>query len=191
MSLKDRNRRRIKLNAFVVVVLSPFLFGCGDDFKKQCLTELELIEKQAQEIHQQAFDTLVPHKDQETIASVVHTLQKIKDNYQEDTIAYELAKTLDAYKEVELALTINEGNIAKAKQAISESIESIQNLQHDIEKGVNDRTAYPEYIQFEQEKLEKIEELLNYYITTSKTYQQRYDTLHSEVNQFSLDLIKN
>ena len=94
-----------------------FLMACGNESKQNHLQEVNKMEAVLDSLHVLAFNTSSSSMSQDDlITSVQNTLQNLKKNYNSDTIDYELAKKLDAYKEIENALSINTGNLAKAKQ---------------------------------------------------------------------------
>ncbi|HTO36114.1 MAG TPA: hypothetical protein VL021_02015 [Brumimicrobium sp.] len=177
----------MKSRLTLMFLVFSFLAGCGNDAKKEYLMQIDQLESQLDSLHKVIFNS-ESDRNAEIIASVKKTLQTIKEGYHSDTIEFDLAKKLDSYKEIETALSTNSGNLAKTKQAVLETQKSLGDLKHDIDNGVNNRSEYDGFIEFEKNKLSDITKLWDYYTETSNEYQKRYDTLHSYVYDYSLSL---
>lgn len=181
-----------KRNLYGLILLNAFLLmSCGNESKKNQMQEIIAMEVALDSLHNVAFNTDSNRVSQDSlILTVQETLERLKKSYNADTIDYEHAKKLDAYKEIEDALSINSGNLAKAKQAIEDTQKKVDALGHDISKGINDRNSYQSFINFEKDKINEIENILNYYLEKHDEYKARYDSLHPIVMQLIEDLKK-
>lgn len=168
------------------------LVACADEHQKEYLMKVEELSTSVETLEKEIItiqkDREENKTDQEIIEIVQSTLQSIKENYNSDTIELDLAKKLDAYQEIEEALSVNSGNFAKTKQAINEIKESLNNLHHDIEKGVNDRASYQRFIDFETEKIDNIQKILAYYKEQADSYISKFEELHPEIENFNENL---
>ncbi len=162
---------------FILLIAMTTLYSCKNKDRENYIQEIDEMSATLDSLKIIAYNT-TGQSIQPISQSVHQTVQQIKQNYNADTIDLQTAKKIDAYKEIESAISINSGNLAKAKQAIPEVQQKIEDLKHDIENGVNDRDKYQEYIAFEKSKIKDIENVLSYYIKTKRSYQDRYDSLH-------------
>lgn len=166
----------MKVKLIIVLIGMIVLYSCNNKNREKYIKEVDAMAATLDSLKTIAYDTT--ESDIQPISqSVKTTLQKIKQNYNSDTIDLKTAKKIDAYKEIENALSINSGNLAKAKQAIPEVQEKVDDLRHDIKEGVNDRDKYQTFIDFEQSKIADIKNVLSYYIKTNVKYRKRYDSL--------------
>jgi hypothetical protein len=67
---------------------------------------------------------------------------------------------------------------------------SLINLKSDIENNSGKREKYDEYIKFEQNKLNQISLLLKECVDGKQKIIDTYSKLHIELNQFSMELVK-
>ncbi|HLW40246.1 MAG TPA: hypothetical protein VKX31_07635 [Brumimicrobium sp.] len=182
----------MKHSFYGLIFLSAFFFtSCGNESQQKYLQEVDEMEAVLDSLYLIAFNAPLDRIPQDSlIASVRKTLNNVKRNYNSDTIDYEMAKKLDAYKEIENALSINSGNLAKAKQAIEDTQKKVEALEYDIRKGINDRNSYQNFIEFEKNKIKEIENVLEYYLEKHHAYQTRYDSLHPVVLELVAQLEK-
>lgn len=168
-----------------LIILLPLLFwGCQDQQKSAYLNDLEKMNVKLDSLavvsQNQRTDS-----SRQVINSIEMTIERVKENYFADTIDLELAAMMNSYKDAQKVLSSNTGNLAKARDAIPEVQEKVQHLQHDIENGAGDRERYTEYINFEKDKIEEIETILDYYISTNQEYINKYRTIHPKVKNFA------
>lgn len=173
----------------IIFVISVTLIGCKDQQKEKYLTQLndlqitlDCIDSSATNINTLRIDSITQN--------VNKTLKKIKLNYNQDTISLSFAEKIESYKEISPALSTNSGNLAKVKMALPEIQKKIEDLQHDIDNGVNNREKYPDFVTFEKGKVEKIKKIMDYYIETNTRYCQRYDSLQPIMERFIQDLVE-
>ena len=110
--------------------------------------------------------------------------EEVINNYYTDTIDYAVAKMMNNYKDTRKAFSKNSGNLAKARQAIPEVRESLNDLRHDIEHGVGQRDKYEEFVGFEKGKVKQIKEILTYYLETKEKYTALFIETDKEVLEF-------
>lgn len=169
---------------FILFIGILAFYGCNNKERGKYITEIDSMSATLDSLKTIANDTLGQNT-QKMSQSVHKTIQIIKRNYNSDTVDLQWAKRIDAYKEIEDALSINSGNLAKAKQAIPEVQLKVADLRHDIKNGVNDRDKYQEFIDFEQAKVKDIKKVLSYYIETNIKYRERYDSLQPLMEKLS------
>lgn len=168
---------------FIFIVFS--LISCQDKEKTKMLEEIA-------EMHS-SLDSLEIISNENRIDTLNLLIEYIKSNtsqvkkyYYTDTIEYEVAEMMNSYKETRKAFAKNSGNLAKARQAIPEVKESLDNLSHDIKNGVGQREKYEEFVGFEKGKLNQIKEILTYYLETK----EKYTTLFIETDKKVLKFIE-
>lgn len=117
--------------------------------------------------------------------------KRIIDKFNPDSIIdLETGKKLDVFKEMlntfeplEKAYKDLLQNSKKEKIVLSE-------LKSDIENGNGDRARYTEYVAFEAKKVKELRQLLSDYVQTKNQSSKTFNTVHNDVNTFSLKLIQ-
>ena len=160
-----------------VATLGLTMTSCKNENKKELISEIERMESKLDSLLTVANDT-TRYRAEDIVTSVRATILKVKQNYMPDTIDYVLADQMNSYKEIRKAVSKNSGNLAKTKQTIPEVLTKLDDLKHDIKNGINDRDKYQDFINYEQTKIDEIEQVLSYYIETTNKYYNRYDSLH-------------
>ena len=107
-----------------------------------------------------------------------------------DTINLVLGKKMDAYKIMRRNLKPLGKQNSQLKNAIREEQKTLKALKTDIESGSGSRDKYESYILFEKNKINQIEVLVKEYLRLKKEIVKTYRELHSELNQLSLDLLR-
>jgi chromosome segregation ATPase len=107
-----------------------------------------------------------------------------------DTINMVLGKKMDAYKIMRRNLKPLGKQNSQLKNAIREEQKTLKALKTDIESGSGSRDKYESYILFEKNKINQIEVLVKEYLRLKKEIVKTYRELHSELNQLSLDLLR-
>ncbi|MEX1191220.1 MAG: hypothetical protein WEA99_04550 [Brumimicrobium sp.] len=170
----------------IIAIIIGFIIlsGCQDKKKQTYLKEIN-----AMDFKIDSLDKVSKEKRVDTINSIVmsvrSTISSVKDVYFADTIDMKIATMMNEYKEIRKVLSSNTGNISKATKALPEVKQKLKDLEHDINEGVGEREKYQEYINYEKNKIEEIESLLDYYIITNDKYISRYDSLHPLVVNFA------
>ena len=170
---------------FVFLIFS--FFACQDKERNKLILKIEEMDS--------ALDSMKTIADESQIDTLHLLIEHIKENTSEvkkhyfaDTVEYEVANMMNNYKEVRKALSTNSGNLSKVRQSIPEVKESLENLKHDITHGVGERDRYEEYVSFEAEKVEKIKEILTYYLETKTKYLSLYEETEVKVIEFIEEL---
>ncbi|WP_299207761.1 hypothetical protein [Brumimicrobium sp.] len=180
----------MKLNFFIVLALGVSIASCSNAEKKSQIAEIETMEKTLDSLSLMVFDT-TRMITTDIVMTVRETIAHVKENYMPDTIDYVLADKMNSYKEVRKVLSRNSGNIAKVKHAIPEVQEKLKDLKHDIEKGVNDRDKYQDYINYERNKVDEIKEVWSYYRETTDEYYKLFDSLHPVIKNLGDSLARS
>lgn len=162
-------------------------FACQDKERNKLIQNIDKMNS--------ALDSMKTVADESQIDTLHLLIEHIKSNTSEvkkhyfaDTVDYEVADMMNNYKEVRKALATNSGNLSKVRQSIPEVKESLENLRHDISHGVGERDRYEEYLNFEAEKVEKIKEILTYYLETKSKYLTLYEETEEKVLEFINEL---
>jgi hypothetical protein len=79
---------------------------------------------------------------------------------------------------------------SQLKDGIKEESRTLKNLRKDIEAGVGDRASYEQYLLFEKNKVTQLDVLLQDYLRLKKETLQTYQSLHKDLNLFSLELLR-
>lgn len=174
----------------VVSIIVVFLtYSCSDIKKNERLESIEKMEKSLD-----SLDNKMKSEQIDSLADMQLAAQgvelRIKNNYKLDTINLEFGKKMDSYKRMRRAIPKLKGNWEKVKKGIKEMRNSLMNLKSDIENNSGKREKYDEYIKFEQNKLNQISLLLKECVDGKKKIIDTYSKLHIELNQFSLELVK-
>lgn len=115
---------------------------------------------------------------------------RIKTNYVSDTINMSLGKKMDAYKVMGRTL----GSLGRSYTIINRGViterETLINLKSDIENGNGEREKYGEFVQFEKVKVNQLVTLLSQYLSEKKKSLKTFRELHTELELFSLSLLK-
>lgn len=174
----------MKLLKYLVIVFPVLIWGCKDQEKSSYLEEIEIMSAKID-----SLENVSKNQNADSIPTIVNTIgitiDRVKKNYIADTIDLELAALMNRYKDAKKSLSSNTGNLSKARGAIPEVKEKIEHLKHDIENGVGEREKYEEYINFEKDKIQEIESILDYYIKTNKKYLEQYRNAHPKVKSFA------
>jgi hypothetical protein len=114
---------------------------------------------------------------------------RIKSNYESDTLDLDFAKKLDEYKIMRKSFEIlNLSNSQMINDIESEKI-ALKKLKADIDKGNGERNKYPDYIEFEKNKVSKLNDLLLVYLNLRETTLKSFNDVNNEINAFSFSLI--
>ncbi len=172
--------------AFILLVLIG-LSSCTDLKKGEQILSIQEMNESLDSIQ-----LILAENDFSTISDLASnanaTDSRIKMNYQSDTLEFEFAKKLDAYKIMRKSFEIlNLSNSQMINDIESEKI-ALKKLKADIDKGNGERDKYATYIEFENEKVQKLKILLSDYISLREKTTQTYEALHNEINAFSLSL---
>lgn len=178
----------MSLYKYIVIIFPLLIWGCKDQEKSSYLEEIEVMNSKID-----SLDNISKNQNNDSIPEIVRTIEKtidkVKKNYVADTIDLELAALMNRYKDAKKSLSSNTGNLSKAKGAIPEVKEKLEHLKHDIQNGVGDREKYKEYINFEKNKIQEIESILDYYIKTNKKYLEQFKNAHPQVKDFADSLV--
>lgn len=165
------------------------LIACSDIKKSDQLASIDKMNISLDSIEKVLFENEI-----DTIAALgvaTNTVElRIKNNYNADTIDMELGKKMDAYKVMRRTLGPLGKSFSIIKNGIIAEKETLTNLKADIEKGNGERQKYDEFIQFEKGKVEQLRSLLDDYVARKEKTMKTFHELHSELNAFSMSLLK-
>jgi chaperonin cofactor prefoldin len=169
--------------------LATLLVSCKDAEQKAFLAEIDELQQQLLEIEQLAQDHTVDSIGIH-VAEINNTLLRIQNNYFPDSIDLEIAGMLNQYKMIRKRLQSNSGNLAKVKAALPEVKEALTHLAHDIEHGVGNRELYGEHVAFERDKVNQMQELIDFYIKGKDDNLSLYLEIGPKVEAFSMELLE-
>lgn len=174
---------------FLLISLFFLIFSCSDINKNKRIERISSMEKTLDSIEKimksAKIDSLA---DMQLAAQGVEL--RIKNNYKLDTINLEFGKKMDDYKRMRRAIPKLRGNWDKVKKGVVEMKKSLNNLKIDIENNSGKREKYDEYLKFEQNKLGQLRTLFDECLKGQMKILDTYTRLHSELFQFSMDLVK-
>ncbi len=115
---------------------------------------------------------------------------RIKNYLVLDTIDLITGKKIQAYKIMIKNWTPIWKQFSQLKDGIKEESRTLKNLRKDIESGAGDRASYEQYLLFEKNKVTQLDVLLQDYLRLKKENLQTYQSLHKDLNLFSLELLR-
>lgn len=172
--------------AFILLVLMG-LSSCTDLKKGEQILSIQKMNESLDSIQ-----LILSENDFSTISDLASNANaidsRIKMNYQSDTLEFEFAKKLDAYNVMRKSFTILDLAFLQLSSDLKIEKKTLQKLKLDIEKVNGERDKYATYIEFENDKVQKLKILLSDYISLREKTTQTYEALHTEINAFSLSL---
>jgi chromosome segregation ATPase len=179
----------MKQSIFLFLSCCVLLFSCADLKKDEQLQRISKLEQRLSGLEKtrakNEIDTLTALKIATNAVEI-----RIKTYLVLDTINLVLGKKMDAYKIMRRNLKPLGKQNSQLKNAIREEQKTLKALKTDIESGSGSRDKYESYILFEKNKINQIEVLVKEYLRLKKEIVKTYRELHSELNQLSLDLLR-
>ena len=179
----------MKRSIFLLLSCCVLLFSCADLKKDEQLQRISKLEQRLSGLEKtrakNEIDTLTALKIATNAVEI-----RIKTYLVLDTINLVLGKKMDAYKIMRRNLKPLGKQNSQLKNAIREEQKTLKALKTDIESGSGSRDKYESYILFEKNKINQIEVLVKEYLRLKKEIVKTYRELHSELNQLSLDLLR-
>lgn len=171
---------------FILVLLGTY--SCADIDKGKHLEAIENMNKSLDSIQ-----TVLLENEIDTIAALsvaTNSVElRIKNNYVSDTIDMELGRKMDAYKLMRKTLGPLGRSYHMIKTGVIEEKLTLEKLKTDIEKGNGERKKFPEYIKFEEEKVQQLRILLKEYVNQKNETMKTFHELHEELDAFSMSLL--
>ncbi len=172
--------------------------SCGSSNRKQQLDRLsDMIEK---------VDSLKHVLEQNKTDSIVELqlaansiMQRIKKDYKPKKVDMNFGRKVDEFKELQMLFVKEKeenkrtlaGEYGLVFSALDEEKRTLLTLKSDIENERGDNEKYDEFINFEREKLNTIEGLLNHYIMRKNKYLPRFRKSMNELIEFMDNWNKN
>lgn len=180
----------MKLKLFLILTLGLLGFSACSDVKRgEQLAKINQLNASLDSIKLLVESN--PLDSANLYAQISHDVElRIKNNYFADTINMVLGKKMDAYKVMRRKWAPLGYDYRNLLQGVKETKESLRQLKHDIENGDGDRSKYDEFLSFETEKVNQLKALAEQYIDTRRETYDTFHTLHEELNQFSIELLK-
>lgn len=173
----------------VISLLSLSLFSCADFNRDQLLHQVAKEQKKLSQLNAQLAANVI--SDVATLKNnTMQTELRIKQNLHLDTINLELAKQLEEFKLMRKSLKPLMKQYLKARKGIDEEKKVLNNLKRDVQDGRGERQRYAEYIRFEKQKVQQLQELTNDYLRSRAQFYQDYHRLFPPVEAFSRTLIQ-
>lgn len=192
-----RNNTRNKSYVLCLKVLSlPLtlaliltLFSCADLKKGQQIETIDALSKSVDSI-----STVLIENKLEQIEPIVRqsrTIEKrILDKFNPDSIIdLETGKKLDQFKEMLNTFDPLEKAYNDLKKYSKKESIALKELKSDIENSNGERAKYDEFVSFEMKKVNQLRQLLSDYVQTKNKSVKTFNTIHEDVNAFSLKLI--
>jgi len=179
------------MKPFLIISLLILCYACNStEQQKQINLLTTMIQK---------TDSLKQAAEQNKIDSVVEyqlaansLMLRLKNNYKPTKVDMIFGHEVDEFKELQM-LFVKEKEENKRTlsdeylfilSSLSEEKKTLITLMEDIENGSGDKEKYTEYIQFEQDKLTMIQDLLDHFIMRKKKYLPRFRKTLKELNEF-------
>lgn len=179
-----KNSRLLFLSILLILIAG----SCSDLKKGEQLKAIDAMNTTLDSINtvliENEIDTLPA-----LITATIGVELRIKNNYYSDTIDMELGKKMDAFKRMRKMLGPLNNTFITLRTGTKEEKEILQKLKMDIENGNGDRKKYPEYVSFEQNKVDQLRKLLNEYVEGKNKTFENFDEIYNEMNEFSLKLL--
>lgn len=171
---------------FILVLLVTY--SCADIDKGKHLEAIDNMNKSLDSIQ-----TVLLENEIDTIAALsvaTNSVElRIKNNYNADTIDMELGRKMDAYKLMRRTLGPLGRSFYMIKTGVAEEKLTLEKLKIDIEKGNGERKKFPEYIKFEESKVQQLRILLKEYVVQKNETMKTFHELHDELDAFSMSLL--
>lgn len=178
----------MRIYFLLTVIIGVSLASCSDLKKGEQLQSIEAMNKSLDSI-----ETVLLENEIDTLSALITatvTLElRIKNNYYSDTIDMELGKKMDAFKRTRRRLGPLSSTFNTIRIGVNDERDMLKKLKTDIENGNGDRKKYPEFVSFEQEKVDQLRKLLNSYVKEKKETMETMDRVYPEMNEFSLSLL--
>lgn len=165
------------------------LFSCADLKKDEQIKRISKLERRLVDLAHTRIKNEIDSLTALKIATNAVEM-RIKTYLVLDTINLVLGKKMDAYKIMRKNLKPLGKQNSQLKTAIREEQRTLEALKADIESGSGSRDKYESYILFEKNKINQIEVLVEEYLRLKKETFNTYRELHPELNQLSLDLLR-
>lgn len=166
-----------------------FLSSCMD---LKTSEQLETIESMNQTID--SLETVFNKNKLDSVAKISLNAygveNRIKNNYNSDTINMEFGRKMDAFKVMRRNLKPLGKALSTIPTSIDEERAKLKELQADIENGNGKREKYAEFISFEKNKVEQLKTLVSEYVEIKDNSLKTYNDLYTELNDFSMSLLK-
>lgn len=179
----------MKMKFLFLLTLVFTFFGCVDLKKEDYLKRISKLERaldnMEQKLQENQIDSLVAWKQTTNGVEL-----RIKNYLTLDTIDLILGKKIDAYKLMRRNWIPLGKQFLQLKTVMSEERKTLKDLARDIEAGAGDRAAYEQYLLFEKNKIKQLEVLLQEYVKLKAETVRTYQTLHNELNLFSIELLR-
>lgn len=172
-----------------VLALTLTLFSCADLKKGQQIETITALEKSIDSINTVLIENKLEQID--PIVRQSRTIEKrILNKFNPDSII-DLAtgKKLDQFKEMLNTFEPLEKAYKDLKKHSKKESIALKELKSDIENSNGERAKYDEFVSFEAKKVEQLRQLLSDYVQTKNQSVKTFDTIHEDVNTFSLKLI--
>ncbi len=172
----------------LIIALSTLFVACQDLKQKKQLDKIIQLEQKIDAITVKAAKN---YNDSigRVIASVMDVEFRIRRNYFSDTIDNALAMKVNEYKMIRKKLKPLGKVQSQLRDGCKEEKEELKKLKTDIQNNTGDASKYDEYIKFEADKVEKLNALLEDFVTGQDKCLESYHRLHNELNAFSFELV--
>lgn len=172
---------------FILLVLIG-LFSCTDLKKGEQIHSIEEMDKSLDSIHTILADNNFSSISEfSTIAST--TDSRIKMNYESDTLELNFARKLDAYNKMRKSFSLLNLFFLQLSNDIESEKIVLKKLKLDIDNGNGERDKYASHINFEKDKVEKLNNSLLDYISLRESTLRTFNDIQDEINTFSLSLL--
>lgn len=172
-----------------LIMLVTALVACADFNRDELLQQVQKQQKVLDGLNEKLAASVI--KDVAALKNnTMQTELRIKQNLHLDTINFALAKKLEAYKLMRKSIKPLMQQYLKARTGIKEEKAVLKNLSRDIQEGRGERQRYPNFIQFEKQKVKQLQALTDDFLRARTQFFSDYHRLYPEVAAFSRSLIQ-
>lgn len=172
-----------------VLALTLTLFSCADLKKGQQIETITALEKSIDSINTVLIENKLEQID--PIIRQSRTIEKrILNKFNPDSIIdLSTGKKLDQFKEMLNTFDPLEKAYNDLKKSSKKESIALKELKSDIENSNGERAKYDEFVSFEMKKVNQLRQLLSDYVQTKNKSVKIFNTIHEDINAFSLKLI--
>lgn len=172
-----------------LLFIGLLISSCGNAKKEAFLKQITDLEKQLEDIEKNLeanqIDTIAGVK---IAASTVEN--RIKHHLVMDKIDLELGSKMDEFKRTRKKLNPLGSNFNKIRRGIEEEKIALLNLKTDIENGAGEKEKYAEHIDFEKNKIEQLQVLIDDFLRSRKEFYDAFNRLYPELYHLSMTLLE-
>jgi chromosome segregation ATPase len=173
------------MNFKYIFILAIVLVSCSDLKKPEQLEKvddlLESVSSSTTALEENEIQNL------EEILVLSSDMTSVFKQYESDTIDVDIALKFDRFQSMNEKIVPVMQWYDTLDSLLEQQESKLKELRNDIDQGSGKRNKYDTYIQFEKEKVTKLESRVEECITAMKEIEATYEELHNEINELLTD----